>query len=256
MSIADFLAKKKGKVIIIIVIAALILAGGATLGYFLWKQKYNCIPNNFSADIDDQIEFYVTINWEDIDGAQKYNIEYEYYLYPGVIHSKSVTISEATIYRKRGELKYRVQSVVNGKASPFSAWQSYFVPSMEIPFSVDPTLKPDEEKANTYILTLPFIAYKKYGNEYDLVTTFEVQEKLPSDTAFRQSIYKVTTHVYVVPEDEQGIFTVRVRVLNNTKFPSKDEITGESIIVTENLPVELYDLYEPSDWVEVSIELA
>jgi len=254
MPTAKFSSKKKGKVIVILIIAALVVAG-IVIGILLWKGRQSYIPEGFSADIDDQIKFYITITWEDIAEAEEYNVEYEYSLYSGQMHSQTVTSSEITIDRKRGELKYRVQSVIKGKANPFSAWQSYAVAPMELPFFIPPTLEPSEELENTFILNLPIVVYERYDKELVAVPTFEIKDKLPSETNFGQSIFRVISHSYTLPADEKGTFTVKVRALNNTTFTATDEKTGQLIPITENIPVELYDLYEPSDWIEISIEI-
>ncbi|MGI6213004.1 MAG: hypothetical protein ACOYIQ_00415 [Christensenellales bacterium] len=242
---------------ITMLIIVAVLATGTVLGILIWKSKADYVIKDLTAKINEDSRFVIALNWSDIEKAEGYNIEYEYALYPGVIHKGVSAESSFTIPRKRGELKFRVQCVANGKVKPFSEWKTFYVRPLELVFSLEPELVADAEKENTYNLILPYVYYEKNNFEAGVVTSFELQDKLPSENAFSDSILeKSNRHTYVLPKDEKGTFTVRVRALNNTSFTAKDPATGQSIIVVQNYPLELYELYEYSDWVEISINIS
>lgn len=77
-------------------------------------------------------DYTVTLAWSASDGADSYDVEYEYGIYPGDVHSVTTGTTSVTVKRVKGELKYRVRAVAGEEKGEFSEWLNYDVPELEL----------------------------------------------------------------------------------------------------------------------------
>lgn len=77
-------------------------------------------------------DYTVTLEWSEIKQARSYIVEYEYGLYPGVVHSVTVGATSVTVSRVKGTLRFRAKSVFSDGESDFSEWSEYNVPVLEL----------------------------------------------------------------------------------------------------------------------------
>jgi len=247
--------KKKWVLPLLIGLGVLLIALVMVFIFFFLPEKEDFVPSNFSVTIDKDSDFFIMIDWDDVEGATGYVIEYKNMLYPDTLKTENTVESELFSDRIRGILTYRVKTTLsNGDESAFSDWQNHNVEPMRLDFSFDPTLTKGTD--NKYILNFLPVMYYIYPYSIDYIVSYEIQEMLPQETSYRDSTYiNANTHTFNLPQGASGILKVRIRALNQTVIRATDPITGMPDNFFYNEPKELFDYYDPSEWIEITIQV-
>ncbi|MFA5450160.1 MAG: hypothetical protein WC292_06985 [Clostridia bacterium] len=250
--------KQTLKLLIIILAAVLVLSGGAAAVIFTVVLSPLPAPE-LSEEVYPSGEpaYSVTFMWESVKNAFGYRVEYKYDLYPDELYKTSVKANSATVDRKKGVLSWRVMTLGQRKRqdSDFSDWKTFDVPPIPLDAPAQVSYAAFSGESGVYYQIIPETWRSgSYTYLYQIKTIefYEVAVAAPDvskELALRDTRF-VSAQEFLDEEHSfppaSGNWTIYYRAINTKGYYG--EFGG-----LPDEPIELFEIFAPSPWVEVTV---